>query len=501
MENLLYRRGYVLTNLSIQNRPGANVHHWNQHDFSDLSLYTDPDVHFISYKSQSVEIACIGIVLDPYHKWINEISILEKCVDTLKESSDIFWDYIDTLGGRFIILLKKEDQLIAFQDAVGTRSLFYYDDPSNQDILISSHSELIADLQKLHIDEEANIFLQKNDFKNNKNRYYPGLFTPYKRVLSLTPNTYLDVHTNKITRFFPRNNRSREQHISSINDVAQLLKKQLQLLNKHYDLAISLTGGLDSRLTLAASKEIKDSIYYYTLIYGNNHSSSIEDARAAKKLAETFNLDHHILQYDQPSDPGFIDQFKKNTSGVSSEYRAKIAEILYHRYPQNRLHIKSNIIDISKAHFKRRFAYLPKTCDPKIFSNLFYGDHNEPYVNRAMEYFIERTHLKNHTTYDYDLYDLFDWEHQRGKWQSLCLYEWDTVQDTVIIYNNRLILKYFISQSVTDRKRSTMHHRLVKMMWPELLDIEVGVNGTLSWNPIMRRVKGLSLRMKLLLRQ
>lgn len=501
MENLLYKRGYLLTNFSIQNRPAVNIHHWNRHNFSDLSVHTDPDVHFISYKAQSIEIACIGIVMDPFHEWINTISILEKCVETLKKSFEIFWEYIDTLGGRFIILVKKEDQLIAFQDAVGTRSLFYFDDPSNQHTLISSHSELIADLLKLDTDKKAKRFLQDENFKNNKNRYYPGLFTPYRQVFSLTPNTYLDIRTNKITRFFPRKNWSIEQHLSSVNDISLLLKNQLQLLNRKYDLAISLTGGLDSRLTLAASKKIKDAIFYYTLIYGNDHTSSTEDARVAKKLARTFHLNHHILQYDQSSDPEFIAQFKKNTSGVSSDFRAKIAEILYHQYPQNKLHIKSNIIDISKAHYRRRFAYLPHHYDASVFSKLYYGSMDMPYVNQAMQHFIDKTELQSHPTYDYDRYDLFDWEHQRGKWQSLCLYEWDTVQDTIIIYNHRLILKHLISQSIKDRKRSTLHKQLITGMWPELLDLEIEQYGRLPWKPLARRVKGLALRLKLLLHQ
>lgn len=499
MKQLLNKRGYLITNVPVKQRSNFNMQEWTEHTFAHLYIYTDSLLNYISYKNKSTAISCIGIVIDPINHLINSEQILKNCIHFLHESQDRFWDYIDTLGGRFIFILKTDKQTIVFQDAVGTRSLHYYNSETQRmRILISSHSELIAEIKALTVDEETNRFLNDKKFRNDKDRYYPGLFTPYKDILALTPNTYLNINTNKIKRFFPRKSWSSEQHLFSTDTLSLLLENQLKLLNEHYDLAISLTGGLDSRLTLAASKEIKHSIYYYTMIYGSNHKSSIEDARVAKELAGTFHLDHHILRYDQPADPDFIKVFKKNTSGISSDYRAKIAETLYHTYPQNRLHIKSNIVDMSKAHYRTRFAFLPNKCNVNVFSKLYNGYSNMEYVNKSMQSYIDRTHLDKQRLYDYDLYDLFYWEHRQGKWQSLCLYEWDIVQDTAIIYNNRSVLKPFLFQSTEDKKNGNLHKKLIKSMWAELLDTETVSFGTLRWKPLMRIMRGLSTRCKLL---
>lgn len=497
MNHLLFKRGFLISDSQIPNQSGLHIQDWISYKFGNLHLAIDPSVPYRSFKEKEFEIASIGIIMDPINNLINSNELLENCIEEIKRSRDHFWDYIDTLGGRFVILLKEGNEIIAFQDAVGTRSLFYYHKENDDKILLSSHSELIAEIMNLSMDDEAKQFMNLKIFRENMNHYYPGLLSPYKAILSVTPNTYIHLQSKKITRFFPRKSWKSEMDKPSLFDVPKLLKNQLNLLNSQYSLAISLTGGIDSRLTLSASRDIKDSIYYYTMIYGDHHKGSKRSAEYAKKISEAFELDHHILKHKDEMSPEFLSVYKKNTSNVSSEFRAKIANILLHKYPENRLHIKSNVVDMAKSHSRRRFAFLPKDSNAKVFSELYGGYLNISYVNRAMQHFIDITQLKRDRIYDYGLYDLWSWEFGNGKWQSLCMYEWDVAQDSIVIYSNRNVLKPFIFQSLRQKKNQAMHYRLIKELWPELLQIEIEKNKNNSWNSLLRCLKGLSLRRKL----
>jgi len=392
------------------------------------------------------------------------------------------------------MVVKTPDKIFAFQDATGNRSLFYFKNGSNE-LLLSSHSELIADIKQEEFTNEAKLFLKSEGFINNNNRYFPGLFTPYKNIFRLTPNTLITLDNLNIKRFFPRRGiKNSKIDDSTVEELASLLTNQIKLLNQKYDLAVSLTAGIDSRLTLAACKEMKDDILFYTYIYGK---VSNKDAKIAETLCNKLNLNYSKLQFNGDQDEEFEAEFMKNTSFISTKYRAQIAEILYNEYPQNRLHLKSNLPDIGKAHYRNRFAFLPSRSDANILSRLYNAKYNSTYVQKAYRDFIETTHFYSENLFNYDLYDLFYWENYIGNWQSLCLYEWDVAQDTCIIYNNRIFLKKMICLPLKDRFNKKLYYDLIKYMWSESNEIEINPHiQQKKYQFLLRIRKGLSLRLK-----
>ena len=505
LNNLLYKRGYLISNTKTESGNfEIDFDDWNKDKFHKLNVYHDKLLEFKKSKSGDIEIGVLGIIVDPFNNIFETEIIIENCILFLSKSDDEFWDYVNKLSGRFIILVKTSAKLFAFQDAAGNRSLYYYKkERINNEILLSSHTELIAEIKKSKVWSKAKSFMESSGFKNNNNRYLPGLVTPYENIYSLTPNTLIELNSKRIERFFPRHNLQKNSLSSSLaEELAHLLSAQIKLLTSKFKLAVSLTAGLDSRVSLAATREEKNSILYYTYVCGYDgldfSDNTAPDAKLAKKLSEQLDFNHKIFTHDGKVNEEFIQVFLRNTSYVSTVFRAHIAEILKKNYPENRLHIKSNVSEIGKAHYRNKYAFLPEKSDPYVFSKL-YGDYsnNRLFLTEVFRHFIYTTQLQKENLFNYDLYDLLYWEQYIGRWQSLCLQEWDLVQDSYMLFNNRYILNKMISLPFKNKSKKEMYHLILNELWPDLTKIDINPHKEKnSSKKLIRIIRGISLRMK-----
>jgi len=503
--NLLYRRGYLISNIDVRSGNfNFDVDDWNIGRFHTLNVYHDKLLEFKKSRSGDIEIGVLGIIVDPFNNILETEVIIENCILFLSKSEDEFWDYVNKLSGRFIILVKTSANFFAFQDAAGNRSLYYYKkEGNNNQILLSSHTELIASIKKTKVCSKVKSFMESEEFKNGDNRYLPGLVTPFENIYSLTPNTFIELNSKRIERFFPRHALQKNSLSDSVaEELAYLLSNQINLLSRKYKLAVSLTAGLDSRVSLAATREVKNSILYYTYVCGftglDFSDKTASDAKLAKKISEKLDFNHKIFTHDGKVNEEFIQVFLRNTSYVSTGFRAHIAEILKKNYPENRLHIKSNVSEIGKAHYRNKYAFLPEKSDPLVFSKLYgnYGN-NRQFLTDVFRQFIDTTKLQKENLFNYDLYDLLYWEHYIGRWQSLCLQEWDLVQDSYILFNNRYILDKMISLPFKNKSRKDLYKLIINDLWPEASRIDINPHKEKnSSKNLLRIIRGISLRMK-----
>jgi hypothetical protein len=495
MENFLYKRGFVITNKDpLEDKKGIlQKLNWRNIKIGEYNVIFDGNLNINSSSLAGTDILVVGTVLDPFNNLINSDDITEKLAQKFNDSTEDFFDYLDRLSGRFILLLKSKTKTFILQDATGTRSVFYT--WQSNFVFISSHAELLADLNCYKPSDEANRFKSSIQFRDNKDSYFPGISTPYEEIKMLTPNTLLNLSAREVERFFPRENlENQEINNELIGELSDFFQSQVDLLRKDYSLSLSLTAGLDSRLSLATSKKHKDHIYFYTLTYGKN---SEKDAEVARDICDELNLTHHIIPTKGKIDDGFMDLFLKNTSNMSSEFRGEIGEALYYNYPQGCLHIKSNGSEICRGYYRDIYAILPNKILGEVYAKLYGINPQSSFVRESFEEFIEVTKLNKESIYNYDHYDLFYWEHRIGNWQSLCLYEWDIAQDTFIPFNNRYILTKMLSIPLKDRLSGRLYYDIIKKVWPETLTIPINpFNRKAKLKKVKRIKKGLQFRMK-----
>src|SRR5690606_37349376 len=88
--------------------------------------------------------------------------------------------------------------------------------------------------------------------------------THLKNVVRLVPNHYLEIESQRLVRYWPR-----EQRVDGdIDELRPQITAQLQGLvaaaAQRFELAIGVSAGYDSRVVLAASRQVAHEVTYYT---------------------------------------------------------------------------------------------------------------------------------------------------------------------------------------------------------------------------------------------
>ena len=473
-QSLLFKGGYLITDIRTSRIENESVNHvlsrWKKTAARSYLIFCDPAVDLHEQEDGETKIVLIGRVLDPINNEDRISEILAHLLGFYRKSENYFFDYLDKLTGRFVLLLASPTRNFVLQDATGNRSLFYNNRAS--DLIISSHIQLIADIKGHQIPEERRAFIASKSYQSHV-RHFPGTLTPYIEIDALTPNTLLGLDEFRVARFFPRDRFVRRKLSGDlIDEISSILTRQIKLLSTKQPLGVSLTGGIDSRLTLATSRELKDSILYYTFATDRN-SFEQRDAELAQKICRDVGVRHLIIRgIETPisdEDHQFLQVFRRNTAFMRADRQGMIAKALHEQYPHGHLHLKSNVSELGKGLYRSKEYFLPGKANPQMLAHLYGTNAKSGFCVAAFQDFIKRTDLKHAVSMGYDIYDLFHWEHRLGCWQALQLLDFDMSQDTMIPYNNRYLLGKMMSIEPAKRHSHALYFSIIRHVWPEVL--------------------------------
>src|SRR5699024_3135454 len=189
-------------------------------------------------------------------------------------------DTLDFIGGRYVVIVGTENNAEIYTDATAMRSVYYANDYD----LVASHFNLLKDLIPTN-PLELGMKYATVSFTYDK--------SPAENINSLMPNFKLNFNDKKITRFFPRqNNKYKEMPIEDKYLLFEKLwKDQINYcINTYDDIAFSLTGGNDSRISLAMLKDHKDKIRMFTYAAVDN-SEEVQNRTQA-----SYDIDRVILE-------------------------------------------------------------------------------------------------------------------------------------------------------------------------------------------------------------
>ncbi len=483
----LFKRGFIIS----QNRQdkyldslGKNIKtKWLRKKIGSYYYYNDPDVEILSYKENNNFITLLGTLIDPVNNAGDSEKIIENLLSFFLKNETDFFNYLDYLSGRFLLLIEADNKKIVLHDASGINAVFYND--LDDEVIISSHTQIIAEIKNYKITGEREKLINSKEFKS-KTCYMPGLFTPYKEISILSPNTLIELNEKKIKRFFPRE-RLKKQKINEklIKEISNILSNTIELLAKKYKLAVSLTGGIDSRMTLASSKKVKDKIIYFTYTFDNDKGHN-EDIELASKVSEIAGIWHEKYFIESEKYTDYLKTFNRNSAYLRSENQGKLAYAIFQKFPKGRMHVKSTVSEIAEGFYLRHYPpIMPfKFLLKYILSSVYRTNKFSGFTHQAFKEFIKKTDFSKIIKYNYNYYDMFYWEHRNGCWQSLQNQDFNIVHDIFIIYNNRYLLKKLLSVSINNRIECTLQFALVKHMWKELLNVRVN-----SWAPNTLRQK------------
>ena len=462
-KQLLYKKGFIFG----KDNTTKPFEHWKTIKISDYVFYYDEEVKVAFVQEGEKWVLLFGHAIDIEYEISNNQKMVEILIERLSNSEQEFFERLDWISGRYMIIYYDGKSVKVVNDATGMRAVFY----SKKSNIIASHAELLK-----NVIGTGNSQKIRSEWARDYGTYHiPGHFTPFEDVYFLTPNTYLILDTGKVKRFFPRKPLEIINHEVVANNIVRLVRKQLDVLNKEYDnFLFSLSAGIDSRTTLSIMKEYQEKTTFFTYYKKENDKQSYSaksleiDRSVVKNMADNLNLNHSFISIDQNLQSQELDQFKqilrKNTF---RPHNYQLAKKYYDKFNSNDLHIRSNILEIGRAFYRTNRKKLPKTMNGIDMAHCLSPkaiDNNE--IAMLFEEFYNTTQMDN--IYNYDPYDILYWEYRMGTWHALLILESDPSHETFIPFNARVILEQFLSVSTQSKKKYYIFKEIIDKSWPVL---------------------------------
>ena len=209
--------------------------------------------------------------------------------------NDDFLEYLDYLNGRYCIVLIKNDSMYVINDATGMRSVFYHDSLN----IIASHSNLLNEAAGESYHQIFDIYKKQKD-RYQQAKWFspfglPGNLTPYNHIYQLVCNHYYDLKQHEQIRFWPRDKNYNFDVSQAVAYISQTIKKTETVLADNFEVYQSLTMENDSRMSLAAARDCKNKITFFT--YKNNQlpeKDAMYNCIFASQAAKQMDF-HHVL--------------------------------------------------------------------------------------------------------------------------------------------------------------------------------------------------------------
>lgn len=456
-----YARGFLLTDTDIE--PPVSL--WAKARAGKYYLSYDPRCEFALSRNDDRWMAILGLAMNT-RNWSMDIETVAKdALAALSESETKFFDFVDDLSGRFIIIYHHNDKTSLMADATGMRSIFYADCPHT--LVVSSHATLIREITGAGPSPAVDI----SWLDRYTNYCLPGHLTPYDGVYYLTPNTLLELETREVVRFFPREELPERQVEDIVDELSELFNGQMELIAEKLNPAISLSAGLDSRTTLAMSKNIVDRALFFSYIVENDPHHDFRtleiDRRVACEIADNVGLRHMVVRVSGDNDSHNLSPIQRGNSFLTHSHA--LARAYAEEIGGDYIHVRSNLSEIGqgvRAVWSSRYGPMK----PEVMAMTYCQKSEAEYDKKAVEAFAafqEKTQFDR--IYNYDDYDIWYWEHRMGTWHPCVLLESDVAFDTFSPYNCRRLLKLLLSPPFIDRCYRSLNLELIERNWPNLL--------------------------------
>lgn len=456
--NLLYRRQFFLGAKYIDYLPD-----WNRTEInSNYYITSHPDLAVTELNLDKTKIILLGFILDPDNPNFCNKDILN---DLIKRSStfDSILENTDKYSGRWIIIHEKNNELNIFNDACGSRSIFYH--IGKDSVWCASQPHTIAKL--LNIDKRDDRyfleFINSKEFEAHERTLF-GDDTLYKNILHLLPNHFLSISSKKVNRFWPNHVAEQLSVETAIKSLAPIIKGLYQAANIRFKLIQPVTAGRDSRLLLAASKDVRSNIYYFIQKF-KGISFISKDIRLPKRLLKYLDLKFNIEKCTNYNSE-FDRYLRKNVFMLQNEKKKLLHYNFFEKF-QGYLNVSGNYTGIYRPFKWQVYAPADTPLIHKTYGRYF----------RKFKYVVdyianwENDYDSDLTKFNYPIYDMFYWENKAANWVSMFVNELDIATEEWCPLNNRKILSTILSVHAKRRIEDNFQHKIVEYLWSDALKI------------------------------
>lgn len=439
---------------------------WHHTFFGPCQIWVDPRLNYATTRDNKFGVAVLGLCINPFDGAGSNQQVADGLYASLLAGEERFYDHVDQLSGSFVILYRINDKVRILQDCAATKPVYFHVGLTGE-LVVASHAALIGQTFGLKRDPRVTKVFGDAAYKSDPSRYLPGDITPFSGLKALSANTELLFDARAVRRFFPRGALAeREVGEDLVEQIADFFRRQADLLAKSgRPLMIATTAGRDSRLSLAAFAHAESARLFSFHYPRTGHLS--EDVETARALA--LALGRPLETYDL-SEYGDAD-FGKAFSATNPVGIWAAAALCYIReFPENAIHIRSTVSEIGRVFYAKRST---GKVSPDVLSSAYtvtkFG--RSDFVVKSIAAFIKQSSFREDLFFNYNIFDMFYWEHRNSKWQNLLCQEAEMATDVFIPYNNRRLINLLLSVPERDRKAAKLHVQVTNLLRPDFSSI------------------------------
>lgn len=269
VNNIETSYSYVLLHQSLQ---GDKITKSLKCTIGEYDLHYSNDMDITLFEEHNTQLIALGYMLDIRNGDLADTEILK----SLSLSEDIERE-LDYINGRYVLIVNKEGSVTVYTDASALLPINYAE---NQKV-IASHDILIEEVLKQN---NIEVKLLREELKGSFD------FTRYEGIFKFNPSLKLDLNTWEFERYYPHNElvpKGIDFVIKELEIYFNEMIKWLKNLNK--EIILTLTGGYDSRVSMALTNSFSEKVEYITYLHPNL-------ARLSERAQEIYDIDMYVTK-------------------------------------------------------------------------------------------------------------------------------------------------------------------------------------------------------------
>jgi hypothetical protein len=455
-KRLRFRRQFLLTSAPI-----AALAEWKCLKIDQYYLHAHPDLAVNRVADRKRTIVLIGDLFDSEEPEKGNTDIL-KDIFVSACSLEGFVSRIKRYAGCYALLFMDKKEALILHDARALREI-YYCTKSNL-IVCGSQPNLVAKFSNPEVKPTSDKDLLDFYREYLWDSRWIGDETFYEGVKHLPPNHYLDINRRKARRYWPNEPIRRLNLEEGVFKSCTFLQGIMRAIVHRQPVMMAVTSGTDSRTLLAASRSIKDKIYFFVNNQGLgcNHP----DISVPRKIFQSIEVPFHVQDVSNDVDDKFRRIFLSNTFLATESLLPPIYNVFFKKNSD-----KTCILGVSEI---GRTFYGKDTSNLNIYRMAYkLGYKNCRYVIKQCERLLAEM-APVAKKFGINVWDLLYWEQRLGNWGAVRNSESAIAIEKVDPFDCHLLIETFLG--VDDKYRSykespcVFFGEIIRNMWPELLE-------------------------------
>ncbi len=438
---------------------------WNVHRFDDwLFLSAHRDVESLILSSAGRTIGLVGYLIDSAIPAASSEEILKRMLDESSSADDLF-RRADALSGRWVLLYKDATECAVFTDPCGFRQVYYAE--AGGTFWCGSQPEIIRQVAGLKktADSRLKSFLASEGYRRQESAWV-GAGTIYDRCSHLLPNHFLCLRRREAMRFYPRSPLPAMDTANAVEEASRILRGSIEGMALRAPLMLPVTAGYDSRVLLAASRNVKERVVYYVDRMGM-HGEEHPDVAVPTALARILGLRFTVLDSAETVPRWFA---RLNCMNVTRARNLPKTRMIYAHYKSGTaaVNVNGNASEICRNFFDKKRTLDQRGLSAADLSRLLFHQETDFAVT---ELDIWLKDARGALESGYEPLDMLYWEQRLGNWGAHFPAEQDIAIEEFSPFNNRRLISLLLTCPAHLRVAPDyeLYRQMIGKLWPEAL--------------------------------